>query len=91
MKKLLLNSLLLASLITNAQCWESVSNGETHVMGIKLNGTLWGWGNNTSRQLGFYTNPGIHQHTPIQIGTSNDWQSVAAGAQFSLATKTNGT
>lgn len=79
--------------IGTATNWQSISvnpNG-SHTLAIKTDGTLWGWGENTSRQLGFYTNPGIHQQTPIQIGTSNDWQSVASGAQFSLATKTNGT
>ena len=85
MKKLLLNSLLLASLITNAQCWESVSNGETHVMGIKPNGTLWGWGRENLNGNG-----GDFANEPQQIGTSTDWKSVHAGIDHSLGIKDSG-
>ena len=87
MKKLLLNSLLLASLITNAQCWESISNGETHVMGIKPNGTLWGWGRG---DVGLNGNGGISANEPQQIGTSTDWKSVHSGLQHSLGIKDSG-
>jgi alpha-tubulin suppressor-like RCC1 family protein len=80
MKKFLLNSLLLASLITNAQCWESISNGETHVMAIKPNGTLWGWGNGSFGLLGNGTTSSSSE--PEQIGTASDWKSVHAGLQF---------
>ena len=85
MKKLLLNSLLLASLITNAQCWESVSNGETHVMGIKPNGTLWGWGRENLNGNG-----GDFANEPQQIGTASDWKSVHAGIDHSLGIKDSG-
>lgn len=46
MKKILLITLLFTALITNAQCWESISVGEVHVNGIQTDGTLWGWGQN---------------------------------------------
>lgn len=85
MKKLLLNSLLLASLITNAQCWESISNGETHVMGIKPNGTLWGWGRENLNGNG-----GNFTSQPLQIGTATDWKSVHSGLQHSLGIKDSG-
>jgi alpha-tubulin suppressor-like RCC1 family protein len=85
MKKLLLKSLLLASLITNAQCWESVSNGETHVMGIKPNGTLWGWGRENLNGNG-----GNFTSQPQQIGTATDWKSVHAGIDHSLGIKDSG-
>ena len=85
MKKLLLNSLLLASIITNAQCWESISNGETHVMGIKPNGTLWGWGRENLNGNG-----GNFTSQPQQIGTATDWKSVHSGLQHSLGIKDSG-
>jgi alpha-tubulin suppressor-like RCC1 family protein len=87
MKKLLLNSLLLASIITNAQCWESVSNGETHVMGIKPNGTLWGWGRGDA---GLNGNGGNFAIEPQQIGIATDWKSVHSGLQHSLGIKESG-
>ena len=86
MKKLLLFTILLYTVTTKAQCWESVSNGETHVMAIKPNGTLWGWGHeNLNGNGGNYTNQ------PVQIGIATDWKSVHAGLQHSLGIKDSGT
>ena len=85
MKKLLLFTILLYTVTTKAQCWESVSNGETHVMAIKPNGTLWGWGHeNLNGNGGNYTNQ------PVQIGIATDWKSVHAGLQHSLGIKDSG-
>ena len=65
-----------------------VSAGENFSLGIKLDGTLWGWGLN-SNQLGLgYSG---NQNVPIQIGTANDWATVSAGNVHSLAVKINGT
>ncbi len=58
-------------------------------MGIKTDGTLWGWGNNTYGQLGDGTN--IDKNIPTQIGTGTNWQSVCAGAYLSVGIKTDGT
>jgi len=52
MKKLLLISFiaLLFSISVNGQtgtgCWRMVSAGQNFSMGIKMDGTLWGWGMN---------------------------------------------
>lgn len=89
MKKLLLFTILLYTVTTNAQCWESISNGETHVMAIKPNGTLWGWGNGSFGLLGNGTTSSSLE--PEQIGIASDWKSVHAGLQFSLGIKDNGT
>jgi hypothetical protein len=61
MRKLLLFTILLYGVTTSAQCWESISNGETHVMAIKPNGTLWGWGRG---DVGLNGNSGISANEP---------------------------
>jgi len=55
----------------------------------KTDGTLWAWGNNEAGQLGDGTLS--DSHTPIHIGSDNDWVEVAAGIYHSLAVKTDGT
>ena len=35
-----------------AQCWITIATGPTHSLGIKSNGTLWAWGENSFGQLG---------------------------------------
>ena len=73
----------------SAQCWSSVVVGGEHTIGIKSDGTLWGWGLNSNGQLGNGTN--VSSNIPIQIGTDDDWISVSAGYNFTLALKSNGT
>ena len=58
-------------------------------MAIKTNGTLWGWGDNGSGQLGDGTT--VEKDSPEQIGTDDDWAVVTAGEGHTLAIKTNGT
>jgi alpha-tubulin suppressor-like RCC1 family protein len=90
MKKLLLNSLLLASFITNAQCWKTVSVGEQHSIGIQTDGTLWGWGFNGD--TGFVGNGAISDAlSPVQINAATDWKEVNAGKSHSFAIKISGT
>jgi hypothetical protein len=51
--------------------------------------SLWAWGYNYYNQLGDGTS--TDKHTPLKIGTATDWASVAAGANHTLALKTDGT
>ncbi|MFZ1313275.1 MAG: T9SS type A sorting domain-containing protein [Chitinophagaceae bacterium] len=85
----LLFILVTATIQTNAQCWVKVSAGYAHTLAIKTDGTLWGWGDNTSGQLGNGTNN--NSNAPGQIGTATNWQVIAAGAEHSMAIKTDGT
>ena len=71
-------------------CWRMVSAGENFSLGIKTDGTLWGWGQNSNR-LGLGIGNLANQNLPVQIGTANDWATVSAGNVHSLAVKTNGT
>jgi len=75
---------------TGTGCWRMVSAGENFSLGIKMDGTLWGWGQNSNR-LGLGLGNLADQNLPTQIGTANDWATVSAGNVHSLAVKTNGT
>jgi alpha-tubulin suppressor-like RCC1 family protein len=46
-------------------------------------------GNNASGKLGNGTT--TSQTTPVQIGTATNWSGIAAGADFSLAVRSDGT
>ena len=89
MRKILLITLIFSTVYTNAQCWESISVGEQHCMGIQTNGTLWGWGNG---QIGLLGNGSESpSSSPEQIGTATDWREVYAGAAHSFGVQDNGT
>ncbi len=90
MKKILLITLLFTTVIANAQCWEKISSGERHSIGIKTDGTLWGWGFNGD--IGLLGNGGTGvEFSPIQIGTLNTWKEVGSGTTNSFAIKEDGT
>ncbi len=71
--------------------WAEVSAGGTHTLAIKTGGTLWSWGNNNLGQLGQNTAATVDRSSPVQIGALTNWAKVAAGFQYSLAIKTDGT
>lgn len=58
-------------------------------IGLKSDGTIWGWGNNSSCQLG--SEDSNSRTTPVQIGTDNDWKQVSLGSSHCLALKKDGT
>ena len=69
------------------------SAGQGHSLAVDINGNLWGWGYNSSGQLG--TGDNITVTNPLIIDNSGDWEKVFAGIQtdgdcFSIAIKTNG-
>ncbi len=66
-----------------------IATGEYHVVALKNDGTIWGWGGNNYGQLGdsmlntkFY---------PTQIGSDNDWKYIDAGSNHTMGIKNNGT
>ena len=69
--------------------WKTVTMGVAHTMAIKTDGTLWGWGNNSSGQLGNGTQTSVK--TPVQIGTDTDWSYVKAIDNRTYAVKQDGT
>ncbi|WP_395060417.1 T9SS type A sorting domain-containing protein [Flavobacterium sp.] len=75
----------------SAQCWQSVSAGGSHTLGIRTGGTLWAWGRNNFGQLGTTGVPASFSNIPIQVGTGSNWQIISAGNSHNVAIKTDGT
>jgi alpha-tubulin suppressor-like RCC1 family protein len=69
--------------------WKTPSAGEKQNQVIKIDGTLWAWGDNADGQLG--NGAQFNVSSPAQTGSLNTWLKVGAGKDFSLATKTDGT
>lgn len=70
--------------------WTSVitkSFGNSHVVALRSDGTMFAWGNNASGQLGL----GVlgHRSSPVQVGT-NSWNSVSAGNSYTAAIRSDG-
>jgi alpha-tubulin suppressor-like RCC1 family protein len=55
--------------------WKNVAAGIGFSTGLKTDGTLWAWGDNSFGQLGTGTN-GPGTNVPIQIGSDHDWEAV---------------
>ncbi len=72
--------------------WVQVTTGSSafHSIGLRANGTLWGWGRNTNGQLGDNTN--ISKSSPVSVvGGFTDWVQVSAGGAHSIGVRANGT
>ena len=74
-----------------AGSWSSVAAGTSFSLATKTDGTLWGWGLNTSNQLGNNEATGVTRSSPVQVfsnGTSSYTQ-VAATAFNGFGIQTN--
>ena len=67
---------------------KSISSHQDTGFYIKSNGTLWGWGLNSSGQIG--NNNKATEPTPVQIGGDTNWLKVDAGYSHTMAIKSNG-
>lgn len=74
---------------------KAISGGYAHVLALKNDSTVWAWGDNTNGELG--DNTTVNELTPVQVigpggvGVLNHIVAIAAGQQFSLALKNDGT
>jgi alpha-tubulin suppressor-like RCC1 family protein len=70
--------------------WKTVACGSQTSMALKVDGTLWLWGDNSAGQLG--TNNTTSTSTPVTtiLGGSN-WEKIDGGSSHSAAIKTDGT
>lgn len=64
-----------------------MKSGTYFTLGLKSDGTLWGWGTNTAGELGVDTNLRTNIPLPTQIGTDSDWVDFSCGANHVLAKK----
>ena len=73
--------------------WANVSTGgdnDKSTVAIKTDGTMWAWGGNGQGELGQNEAGTDHRSSPVQVpGTT--WKDVSNGADWVLATKTDGT
>jgi hypothetical protein len=69
------------------QRWKDVSVGSEHVLAIRADNTLWGWGTNDSGELGDGTT--IDRPTPTLI-SGESWSKISAGNGRSVAIRADG-
>jgi alpha-tubulin suppressor-like RCC1 family protein len=65
--------------------WVVVDSGADHVAAIKIDGTLWAWGNASDGKLG--DNTTTNKSSPIQVDSSSSWLRVASGLTGTVAIK----
>ena len=70
--------------------WNQVVCGAQHMLAVKTDGTLWGWGRNDIAMLG--DNTIINRISPVQtVAGGTNWKQPSAGQFFSSCIKTDGT
>jgi len=73
--------------------WKQVVTGQTgqrHVLALKTDGTLWGWGANVNGELA--TNDIVHRSSPVQtVAGGTNWKFIGRGAGPMSCIKTDGT
>jgi alpha-tubulin suppressor-like RCC1 family protein len=62
--------------------------GLNHSCAVKLDGSLWCWGGNSSSQLG--DNTTTQANAPLRVGVDSDWVEVRAGNASTCARKASG-
>jgi len=74
--------------IGNESDWTAVAASGLHFVALKRDGTIWGWGDNSDKQLG--DAPKSVTNAPVRIGTESDWTNVLAGSCNTFAIKRDG-
>ena len=70
--------------------WNQVSAGYFHSLGVRANGTMWGWGDGYTGAIG--NNTDEEYSSPVSVvGGFTDWIQASAGNDFSLGVRANGT
>ena len=69
--------------------WKAASSGNRHMLAIRNDGTIWAWGDNAQGQLGGSWGSTSNIPVPV-IPEKNDWVSVIAGPDTSMAIDSNG-
>ena len=70
--------------------WCNISSNLLTALGVRTNGSAWGWGNNQYGKLG--DNSTVDKSSPVSVvGGFTDWCQVSAGRRMSHGLRTNGT
>jgi alpha-tubulin suppressor-like RCC1 family protein len=75
--------------VGRAHDWAGVFSGYQHAVAMRKDGTLWGWGANFYGALG-HTGSASLEFLPTVVGRERDWATAAAGGDFSLGVKEDG-
>ena len=76
--------------IGTASNWLKVDSSGEATLALRTDGTLWGWGETNSYELGEGLCCG-NQLAPIQLGTDTDWVDAQIDSATGIALKSNGT
>jgi len=76
--------------ISPSNTWTAVSAGSNFTVAIRSDSTLWAWGDNTSGELGLGATGGT-AISPQQVPSSLTWTAAAAGSNFVVAVRSDGT
>jgi alpha-tubulin suppressor-like RCC1 family protein len=68
--------------------WARIDAGANFTLGLRTDGTLWAWGDNTLGQLGDGTCSGSG---PVRIGATDTWTSFSAAGDHAVAVRADGT
>lgn len=75
--------------VNNINQWTMISGGTAHVLALKKDGSLWGWGSDYSGVLGFDKGNYFYYYAK-QIGVDKDWIYVSTYASSSFGIKKDG-
>jgi formylglycine-generating enzyme required for sulfatase activity/alpha-tubulin suppressor-like RCC1 family protein len=70
--------------------WKTAAAGAGHVIAIKADGSLWGWGDNSSGQLGIALQGGSFRASPVLISAVNSQTPVQWAQVFAFDSKSGG-
>lgn len=71
--------------------WAMISGGPDHMIALKKDGSLWGWGTDYSGVLGINVSRGFFfYHYHKRIGADKDWVSVSTRSSSSFGIKKDG-
>ena len=70
--------------------WSAIAAGGGHTVALKLDGTLWAWGDNVAGELGDGTNVNKATLTQESTGATN-WTAIAVSNDHTVALKSDGT
>ncbi len=71
--------------------WTAIAIDSDMAIGLKNDGTLWGWGSSEDGQFGNGTIDFTAISIPTQIGTDSDWKQISMSYGSCVALKNNGT
>jgi alpha-tubulin suppressor-like RCC1 family protein len=65
--------------------WSKFAGHNIHKVGIRTDGTIWGWGYNGNGELAQTLGALTNRSSPVQIGTANNWTDIVTGSATTFA------